>query len=235
MQITTVMVVMLIVWCLVTILKNGYQPVPLPLPGQPAFQPGGAGLAEGHGGALHHRHRHPDRPRPLAAGHERRREPGAGEPRNRPPQAEEPGARRLRDLHLQHAVHVAGLLLRRDDHSRCRAARVPRQPDRRPVHVPRRPAPAAPAVPRLRRAGGHADPRRRREHRDHRLQRRAQPRGRRRRAARLVPPSAQDLRHHLAPHQPDRRSCSCSPSSSAAATCRCWAKPTRSAWSGASP
>ena len=32
MQITTVMVVMLIVWCLVTILKNGYQPVPLPMP-----------------------------------------------------------------------------------------------------------------------------------------------------------------------------------------------------------
>src|SRR5712675_1955495 len=30
MQITTVMVVILIVWCLVTILKNGYQPVPLP-------------------------------------------------------------------------------------------------------------------------------------------------------------------------------------------------------------
>src|ERR1700730_12053806 len=33
MQITTVMVVILIVWCLVTILKNGYQPVPLPIPG----------------------------------------------------------------------------------------------------------------------------------------------------------------------------------------------------------
>ncbi|MBS1855590.1 MAG: APC family permease [Acidobacteria bacterium] len=30
MQVTTVMVVMLIVWCLVTIFKNGYQPVPLP-------------------------------------------------------------------------------------------------------------------------------------------------------------------------------------------------------------
>src|SRR5674476_518391 len=30
MQITTVMVVILIVWCVVTILKNGYQPVPFP-------------------------------------------------------------------------------------------------------------------------------------------------------------------------------------------------------------
>ena len=32
MQVTTVMVVILIVWCLVTIWKNGYQPVPLPIP-----------------------------------------------------------------------------------------------------------------------------------------------------------------------------------------------------------
>src|SRR5215510_2685620 len=32
MQITTVMVVILIGWCIATILKNGYQPVPLPLP-----------------------------------------------------------------------------------------------------------------------------------------------------------------------------------------------------------
>ena len=32
MQITTVMVVILIVWCIATILKNGYQPVPLPAP-----------------------------------------------------------------------------------------------------------------------------------------------------------------------------------------------------------
>ena len=38
MQITTVMVVILIIWCLVTIFKNGYQPVPLPVPGEPAFQ-----------------------------------------------------------------------------------------------------------------------------------------------------------------------------------------------------
>jgi amino acid transporter/nucleotide-binding universal stress UspA family protein len=32
MQITTVMVVVLIIWCLATILKNGYNPVPLPIP-----------------------------------------------------------------------------------------------------------------------------------------------------------------------------------------------------------
>ena len=39
MQITTVMVVILIVWCLITIFKNGYQPVPLPIAAQSAFQP----------------------------------------------------------------------------------------------------------------------------------------------------------------------------------------------------
>jgi amino acid transporter len=137
MQITTVMVVILIVWCIVTILKNGYQPVPLPTR-QPEVQPRSAGLAEGHAGALHHRHRHHDRPGPLAAGHERRGEPGAGQPRNRPSQAEEPGARRLRDLHLQHAVHLAGFLLRGDDHPRRARPQLPGQPDRRPFHVPGR-------------------------------------------------------------------------------------------------
>ena len=55
------------------------------------------------------------------------------------------------------------------------------------------PMSAAAAVPRFRGAGGHADPVRRREHGDHRLQRRAQPGGRRRRAARLVPPSAPQI------------------------------------------
>ena len=34
MQITTVMVVMLIIWCLLTILLHGYAPVPLPVAGE---------------------------------------------------------------------------------------------------------------------------------------------------------------------------------------------------------
>ena len=44
---------------------------------------------------------------------------------------------------------------------------------------------------------GDSDSGRRREHRHHRLQRRAQPGGRGRRAARLVPPSAPQIRHHV--------------------------------------
>ena len=47
MQITTVMVVILIAWCIVTILKNGYQPVPLPVPANLKFSPDGLGWLRG--------------------------------------------------------------------------------------------------------------------------------------------------------------------------------------------
>jgi amino acid transporter len=47
MQITTVMVVILIVWCLVTIFKNGYQPVPLPVPSNLKFDPMALGWLKG--------------------------------------------------------------------------------------------------------------------------------------------------------------------------------------------
>ena len=46
MQITTVMVVILIAWCLVTIFRNGYQPGAAADPRQSALQRRGAGLAE---------------------------------------------------------------------------------------------------------------------------------------------------------------------------------------------
>ena len=47
MQITTVMVVMLIVWCLVTIFKNGYTPVPLPTMENLKFNPDALGWLKG--------------------------------------------------------------------------------------------------------------------------------------------------------------------------------------------
>ncbi len=47
MQITTVMVVILIVWCLVTIFKNGYNPVPLPIPANLQFSPEALGWLKG--------------------------------------------------------------------------------------------------------------------------------------------------------------------------------------------
>jgi amino acid transporter len=47
MQITTVMVVILIVWCLVTIFKHGYNPVPLPIPANLKFSPEALGWLRG--------------------------------------------------------------------------------------------------------------------------------------------------------------------------------------------
>ncbi len=47
MQITTVMVVILIAWCLVTIFKNGYTPVPLPTLSNLHFSPDGLGWLQG--------------------------------------------------------------------------------------------------------------------------------------------------------------------------------------------
>jgi len=47
MQITTVMVVILIVWCVVTILKNGYNPVPAPIPANLKFSPEALGWLRG--------------------------------------------------------------------------------------------------------------------------------------------------------------------------------------------
>jgi amino acid transporter len=47
MQITTVMVVILITWCLITIFKNGYQPVPLPVRENLKFGPDALGWLKG--------------------------------------------------------------------------------------------------------------------------------------------------------------------------------------------
>ncbi|HXB74215.1 MAG TPA: APC family permease [Candidatus Acidoferrales bacterium] len=47
MQITTVMVVILIIWCLVTIFKNGYNPVPLPTSENLKFNPDALGWLKG--------------------------------------------------------------------------------------------------------------------------------------------------------------------------------------------
>ncbi len=66
------------------------------------------------------------------------------------------------------------------------------------------PAVAAPALPGVRRRGGLPDSGRRGQHRHRRVERRAEPRGRRRRAHRLVPPAAHALRHQLPPDQPRR-------------------------------
>ena len=140
MIITTVMVVILILWCTYTVFH-----VPIQIPPQPAAprrrasHPRIARLVAWHMGQppdLDHRVRGvwPFRPR-----HERRRDAGAGQSRNRTSQAEEPGKNRLGDLHLQPVVHFAGVVLRSHDYSRQGAAGLLRQPYRRHHHVPGRP------------------------------------------------------------------------------------------------
>ena len=105
----------LIVWCVVTILMKGYQPVPLPTVRHNInFEPRGAWLATRHRGS---------RPSPFIAimiglghspaGHERLRNAGAGIPRNRASQAEESGTRRHHHFPVQHAVHLVDLVLSR--------------------------------------------------------------------------------------------------------------------------
>src|SRR5437867_2426553 len=47
MQVTTLMVVILIIWCLITIFRNGYQPVPAPTPGNLNFSEEALGWLKG--------------------------------------------------------------------------------------------------------------------------------------------------------------------------------------------
>ena len=101
MQITTVMVVILLGWSALTLFKSGYQPVPLPTPAEPPFHQRVARLSPPQlsraepGQDVRHA-RHPDRLRPLRAGHERRRIARPGQSRTRASQAQEPEARRDR-------------------------------------------------------------------------------------------------------------------------------------------
>ena len=121
MKITTVMVVMLIIWCLITLAKKGGQLPPLPSPVAMHHNKESLGWLLGTWAA-----RIPPIMllvgfRPLRAGHERRGVAGAGQSRDRTSQAEEPGEDRAGHLPLQPVLHLAGFVLRGHDHSRRRA------------------------------------------------------------------------------------------------------------------
>src|SRR5581483_9561178 len=47
MQVTTVMVIILVIWCVITILRNGFQPVPAPVMANLHFSPKALGWLEG--------------------------------------------------------------------------------------------------------------------------------------------------------------------------------------------
>ncbi len=186
MQITTVMVVILIGWCLLTMGMNGFQPVPLPIKANLKLGPDSRGLAQGHDRPHDYRGGYSDRLGALAARDERFRDARPGLPRARVTEAEESEARGQRDFSLQHAVHVAGFVLRGDADPGFGTPEVSEQPAGRTVDVSGWPRGAEAAVPHFRGGGGNADPRGRRKYRDHRLEWRAQPRGGRRRSAQLV-------------------------------------------------
>ena len=117
----------------------------------------------------------------------------------------------------------------------ARALEVLRQPDLRPGDAPGGPAARSACCSRasscvvgfLILAGAV-------QHGHRRLERRGQPGLGRRRAARLVPQAAPEVRHHLPDPERDRRPAAADAHRSAAATSTCWARRTRSASSGAS-
>ena len=123
MIVTTVMVVILIIWCTITVFS-----APSSFAAEPTASRGGEDQQRISGLALRNLDQsfHVDhlvrRIRAFGAGHERRRNAGPGQPRDRTSQAEEPGKNRPGHLHLQPAVHVAGLVLRGNDYSGRRPA-----------------------------------------------------------------------------------------------------------------
>ena len=207
MQVTTVMVVVLIVWCTYTIWVRGAHLPPFPM----AFQYS-AGQA-----VSRMAHRQPDREhdsddcglrrhRTFRAGHERRGIARAGLSRNRSPKLPNLKKAGLDHFHLQPAVHFAGFVFRRDDHSGRHARQVSGESDRRLVHESGGAVRAAAGLSRICGGGGHVDSRGRGEHGDRGLERRAQSRFRGWRAGGLVPAAAPQIWHVPSHHQHRRRS-----------------------------
>ena len=143
MKLVTVMVVMLIAWCIYTVDRAAFGAAALAASSQSSSGRQRAGLAGAQQPAAHVRHhRHFHRAGPFRAGHERRRIAGAGLSRNRKSQAAESAKSRARNFRLQPGFHFAGFVFRGDDHSRRRAPGFPGEPDRRPGHEPGRAASA---------------------------------------------------------------------------------------------
>ena len=124
MQITTVMVVILIAWCLATIFTRGYQPVPLPSPGSIHFGAGALGWLQG--SAL---------PQftviaiMIGLGHSLLAMSGEESLAQVNREIASPKLKNLERAGFiifiySHDVHLAGFLLRRDDHPRLGARQI---------------------------------------------------------------------------------------------------------------
>ena len=136
--------------------------------------------------------------RTLDPGHERRGEPRPGQPRDPASEAQEPEARSdcHRDLQpdLHGRRHAAGFDA---DSGWAADADLSEQPDCRPGHVHGRPDVLARGIPHLCGVCRLPDSFRRNQHVDDRIDRRADARGGRWRADRLVPQTASEVRHQL--------------------------------------
>ena len=206
MQLTTVMVVALIGWCGYTLLVRGGHLPPAPIPRNIVLGKHSLGWLSGtHIAAEFTVLAVFDRPGPFRSGHERRGIAGAGLPRDRASQAAEPEESGVRYFHLQHGVHVAGFVLRGDDHSGSHPSAVFRESDRRPGDEPDGAVRGATGIPHFRRGGGHADSFGRGEHGDRGLERRSEPRVRRRRSFGVVPAAAPEVWDVVPDHQHRRR------------------------------
>ena len=177
MQVTTVMVVMLIVWCVLTIFKHGYAPVPFPSASNMHFNPTSLGWLEGTIApsitfiAIL-----------IGLGHSLLAMSGEESLAQVNREIAYPKLKNLEkagfvifvySLLFTSLVSFFAVMIIPDADPR----QVPGQPDRRAVHVPGGPDLHPVPVPRFRGAGGDSHPFRRGQHRDSRLQRRAEPRG----------------------------------------------------------
>src|ERR1700674_1975156 len=198
MQITTVMVVILLAWSALTLVKAGYNPVPLPVPQNLHFSKESLGFLG---------HSFPEQSLArmfgllgilIAFGHSVLAMSG-----------EESLAQVNRELahpklkNLKKARTVRASVGHADSGCRPRS-RLQRQSDLRPRHVHVGASHPAPDLPRICRRGRVPHPLRRGQHCDHRIQWRPQPCLRRRRPRRLVPLSPPQVRNKFPHHQHGR-------------------------------
>ena len=117
MQLTTVMVVALIGWCAYTLLVRGVPSAARAVAAK--HRADKHTLWDGWRAATFRKCSLCGRVRragPLGTGHERRGIPCPGIPRNRASQAAQSEKGGVRNFHLQHDIHVAGVVFRGDDH-----------------------------------------------------------------------------------------------------------------------
>lgn len=126
MQITTTMIVILIVWGVLTIVKVGHNPVPWPTPENLHLSDDALGWLKRYLRAFSNRSRDNDRTWSFAARHERGGEHGAGLSGNGGAKIEESRAGGIRHLPLQFDFHCRSCLPGDLDHARRRASKAHR-------------------------------------------------------------------------------------------------------------